>query len=203
MNERLEGKRPRLATAAILLAAAVISACSSTQDVLEPSAITPPAATSSTTPDPSAPPSPTAAGQPAPVPSTTATSATQTAALSKARVQIAPIVGPSVEAATSLSERLSSRARQRGIRMTGSADPAATLMLKGYFTPLVEGKETTVIYVWDVYDPTGNRVHRISGQQKSASAGGEGWASVPAASMQAIGDATMDQLAAWIGGRSG
>lgn len=180
-----------------------MSACSSTQDVLEPSAITPPAVTSSTTPDPSAPPSPTAAGQPAPMPSTTATAATRTVALSKARVQIAPIVGTSVEAATSLSERLSAAARQRGIRMTGGAGPTATLMLKGYFTPLVEGKETTVIYVWDVYDPTGNRVHRISGQQKSASAGGEGWASVPAASMQAIGDATMDQLAAWIGGHSG
>ena len=166
--------------------------------MLEPSAITPP--TASTTPDPSAPPSPTVAGQPAPVPSTTAT---QTAALSKARVQIAPIVGTSVEAATSLSERLSTAARQRGIRMTGSADPAATLMLRGYFTPLVEGKETTVIYVWDVYDPTGNRVHRISGQQKSASAGGEGWAAVPAASMQAIGDATIEQLATWIGSRSG
>ncbi|MFI0847422.1 hypothetical protein [Mesorhizobium sp. IMUNJ 23232] len=199
MNERLEGKRPRLATAAILLAVTVMSACSSTQDVLEPSAITPP--TASTTPDPSAPPSPTVAGQPALMPSTTA--ATQTAALSKARVQIAPIVGTSVEAATSLSERLATAARQRGIRMVGSADPAATLQLKGYFTPLVEGKQTTVIYVWDVYDPTGNRVHRISGQQKSASAGGEGWASVPASSMQAIGDATIDQLAAWIGGRSG
>jgi hypothetical protein len=195
LNQRSEGKRPTLGTAAILLAAGLVSACTNTQDVLEPSAITPPVATSSTTPDAS--PSP---GQPAPTPSTTAQSA---ALISSARVQIAPIVGTSVEAATSLSERLSSRARERGIRMVGSADPAATLMLKGYFTPLVEGKETTVIYVWDVYDPTGNRVHRISGQQKSASAGGEGWAAVPAASMQAIGNATMDQLAAWIGGRSG
>lgn len=189
--------------AALLLAALAPAACSSTQDVLEPSAITPPAATSSTTPDPSAPPSQTAAGQPAPVPSTTATAATQTAALSKARVQIAPIVGPSVEAATSLSERLSAAARQRGIRLVGSADSTATLQLKGYFTPLVEGKETTVIYVWDVYDPTGNRVHRISGQQKSASAGGEGWAAVPAASMQKIGDATVEQLATWLGSRGG
>jgi hypothetical protein len=197
LNQRSEGKRPTLGAAAILLAAGLVSACTNTQDVLEPSAITPPVATSSTTPDPSP-------GQPSPMPSTTTAAPAQSAALiSGARVQIAPIVGTSVEAATSLSERLTARARERGIRMVGSADPAATLMLKGYFTPLVEGKETTVIYVWDVYDPTGNRVHRISGQQKSASGGGEGWAAVPAASMQAIGNATMDQLAVWIGGRSG
>ncbi|WP_425475860.1 hypothetical protein [Mesorhizobium yinganensis] len=188
--------------AALLLAAASLAACSSTQDVLEPSAITP--TTASTTPDPSAPPSQTAAGQPSAIPPRAAAATpAQTAAVASARVQIAPIVGTSVEAATSLSERLAAAARQRGIRMVGSADPAATLQLKGYFTPLVEGKETTVIYVWDVYDPTGNRVHRISGQQKSASAGGAGWAAVPAASMQAIGDATIEQLATWLGSRSG
>ncbi|MDQ6436719.1 hypothetical protein RB623_21930 [Mesorhizobium sp. LHD-90] len=184
---------------ALLLAAAIVSACSSTQDVLEPSAITPP--TASTTPDPSAPPSQTAAGQPSIVSPRAA--AAQSPAMASARIQIAPIVGTSVEAATSLSERLATAARQRGIRMVGSADPAATLQLKGYFTPLVEGKDTTVIYVWDVYDPTGNRVHRISGQHKSSSAGGEGWAAVPAASMQAIGDQTIEQLATWLGSRAG
>lgn len=176
-----------------MLATAMLAACSSTQDVLEPSAITPPSqgSTASTSVDP--------ATQPT---TTTGTTPAQTAAaVSNARIQFAPIVGTSVEAASALSERLVSRARERGMRVTGSSDTTTTHLLKGYFTPLAEGKETTVIYVWDVYDPTGNRIHRISGQQKAPSAGGDAWASVPASAMQAVGDATIDQLATWLAGR--
>jgi len=54
-----------------------------------------------------------------------------------------------------------------------------------------------VIYVWDVLDPAGNRLHRIQGQQ-GASGKGEGWAAVPPATMQAIADQTVDQLMIWL-----
>jgi len=50
-----------------------------------------------------------------------------------------------------------------------------------------EGKDTTVIYVWDIYDPAGNRLHRINGQQKEPSVNkGEGWAAVAPATMKGI-----------------
>lgn len=175
-----------------LLAAAALSACTSTQDVLEPSAIAA---------------QPPAQGDAAPLqPATTATPPTpaQSAAVAaNARIQFAPIVGTSVEAATTLSQRLSTRARERGIVLARSNDPAATHVLKGYFTPLAEGKETTVIYVWDVYDPAGNRVHRITGQQKAPSGGGDGWSSVSSSTMQTIADATIDQLITWLSTRTG
>jgi hypothetical protein len=77
-------------------------------------------------------------------------------------------------------------------------------VLKGYFSTMSEGKDTTVIYVWDVYDPAGNRLHRINGQQKAASVnGGEGWAAVAPETMQAIADQTIDQFATWLGGQAG
>jgi hypothetical protein len=99
-----------------------------------------------------------------------------------------------------LSESLSDGARRRGIAMAGAADDTGYL-LRGYFTPLVEGRETTVIFVWDVYDAEGNRVHRISGQEKAASGSGEGWSAVPLTAMQAIGTTTVDQFAAWAASR--
>jgi hypothetical protein len=76
-------------------------------------------------------------------------------------------------------------------------------VLKGYFSTLTEGGQTTVIYVWDVYDPAGNRLHRINGQQKAPSGGGEGWAAVPSATMQAIADSTIDQLSSWLASSTG
>ncbi|WP_210320248.1 hypothetical protein [Pseudaminobacter soli (ex Zhang et al. 2022)] len=190
--------------AGAVLVAVGLSACTSAQDVLEPSAIAPTSVADASDPstasvDQSAATLSTAATSPAP-----AATATQSAALiGRARVYFAPLVGASVEAATSLSERLATRAKDRGIRITGSSDTTTTHLLKGYFTPLVEGRETTVIYVWDVYDPTGNRIHRISGQQKVTSAGGEGWAAVPDAAMQAIADSTVEQLTGWLAGGQG
>jgi len=198
-----------------MLAAMGLGACSSTQDVLDPAAIAVPApssgTTASTAADPAAPPLPSPSPQtPAQQPAATApASATnpapaQSAAIgSVARIQFAPIVGTSVEAATALSERLASRSRERGMVLARSNDPATTHMLKGYFTPLKEGKQTTVIYVWDVYDPSGNRIHRISGQEKAASGSGDGWKGVSDATMRTIAETTIDQLADWLAGRSG
>jgi hypothetical protein len=178
-------------SAAALLFVALLSACTSTQDVLEPSAI--------------AAQQPDGSGSGAQVAtSSIGTPAKDGAAISTtARVQIAPIVGASVEAATPLTERLASRARERGIRLAGSADATATHVLKGYFSALTEGKETTVVYVWDLYDPAGTRLHRINGQQKVQISGGDGWSSVPPAAMQTIADSTIDQLSTWLSGHTG
>jgi hypothetical protein len=193
-------------TTVSLLAALALAACTNAKDVLEPSAITPPATSAQTLP---AAPGDATVAAPSPASSSPAAAApatpTQTAAiLSKTRLQVAPIVGASVEAATPLTAELQSRAKQRGITLAGSTDQTATHVLKGYFSTMSEGKDTTVIYVWDVYDPAGNRLHRINGQQKAPSFnGGEGWAAVAPATMQAIADQTIDQFAAWLGGAAG
>ncbi|RWD70511.1 hypothetical protein [Mesorhizobium sp.] len=199
-------RRSRMTTVS-LLAALALGACTNAKDVLEPSAITPPASsaqssaapqgtsTTATTPTTTAP-------APSPTPSTTASPRTsaQTAALAKTRLQVAPIVGASVDVAAPLTAELQTRAKQRGLTLVGSTDQTATHVLKGYFSTMSEGKDTTVIYVWDIYDPSGNRLHRINGQQKAPTVGsGEGWPAVAPATMQAIADQTIDQFAAWLG----
>ena len=196
-------------TTVSLLAVAMLWGCTRANDVLEPSAIKPAATqgAASATPEGSV---GTAAETTPPPAAAAAASASRntaasTASLTKVRLQIAPIVGATVEAAAPLTERLAIRARERGIALAGSSGgQTSTHMLKGYFSALTEGADTTVIYVWDVYDPAGNRLHRINGQQKAASVkGGDGWAAVAPATMQAIADATIDQLAAWLGSRAG
>jgi len=201
-------RRSRVTTVS-LLAALALTACTNAKDVLEPSAITPPATSAQTLPAPpggtaaAAAPAPTAPS-PAPAASSPVSPAQSAAALSKTRLQVAPIVGASVEAATPLTAELQTRARQRGITLAGSTDQTATHVLKGYFSAISEGGDTTVIYVWDIYDPSGNRLHRINGQQKAPSVkGGDGWTAVAPATMQGIADQTIDQFAAWLGGQAG
>ncbi|TPM32907.1 hypothetical protein [Mesorhizobium sp. B2-3-4] len=211
-------RRSHVTTVSLLVALA-LAACTNAKDVLEPSAITPPAASAQAAP---AAQGSAAATTPAPAPSTAApaatagtpaaapvTSAQAAAVLARTRLQIAPIVGASVEAATPLTAELQTRAKQRGITLAGSQDQTATHVLKGYFSAMSEGKDTTVIYVWDVYDPSGNRLHRINGQMKApstnsgGSAGADSWKSVSPATMQAIADQTIDQFAAFLGGKAG
>ncbi|RVD71766.1 MAG: hypothetical protein EOS58_01865 [Mesorhizobium sp.] len=196
-------------TTVSLLAALALAACTNAKDVLEPSAITPPAtsaqtlpATQSNTATTTVPaPSTTAPAASSPTPASPAQSA---AAIARTRLQVAPIVGASVEAAAPLTAELQMRARQRGITLAGSTDQTATHVLKGYFSAISEGSDTTVIYVWDIYDPSGNRLHRINGQQKAPSVkGGDGWTAVAPATMQGIADQTIDQFAAWLGGQAG
>jgi hypothetical protein len=184
--------------ALIMLAVLAVSACSFTQEVLEPSAIAPTPAADAALPAQgdaeAAETAEVAAVASVPLPSAVA---------ARTHLRLDPIVGATVEVATPLTERLATSARARGMKLAGSADPAATHVLKGYFSTLSEGGETTVIYVWDVYDPAGNRLHRINGQQKAASSGGEGWGAVSPATMQAIADATVEQLAAWLATSTG
>jgi hypothetical protein len=180
-----------------LLAALAASACTKTQDVLEPSAI------AAAPPSPGALQAETEAGLPVQTASTKTTAALNPGIAARTKLRFDPIVGATVDVATPLTERLAQRARARGIALAGSADQSTTHVLKGYFSTMTEGGQTTVIYVWDVYDPSGNRLHRINGQQKAPAGSGEGWAAVPPVTMQAIADQTVDQLASWLASSTG
>lgn len=178
-----------------------LSACTSPKDVLEPSAIAPTDqsnALAQTEDTEALSPAATTTGVPA-------STVTPAAIAGKARVQFAPIVGTPVEAATPLTERLGVQARARGIKLAGSTDTTSPgIIMRGYFSAFSEGPDTTVVYVWDVYDPSGTRLHRINGQQKAPSTGsGEGWTAVAPSTMQSIADSTIDQLAGWLATQSG
>lgn len=175
-------------TAAVL----ALPACTSTPDVLEPSALV----SDSTRPQPSgfplaAPPAP--AGQP---------QAQAIAPATDARIRFAPMVGAPEQASTPLASQLASSAGARGITLV-DAGAADALVMKGYFSAIADPGETTVIYVWDVMDAGGNRVHRIQGQAKSPGGSADGWSSVRPATMEAIADQTVEQLAAWLVSRQG
>lgn len=166
---------PRSSVLAALMAgwAVALSGCTSTQEVLEPSALVDAGAANPASQEPQA----TIPGQ--------------------VRVHFTPVIGAPEQVSAPLGARLAARARERGINLAENGDSAATHIVRGYFSTISEGSETTVIYVWDVTDPGGTRVHRIQGQVRSGTAGG-GWATVDAPTMEAIADQTVDQLAGWL-----
>ena len=123
----------------------------------------------------------------------------QSTAAGAVRMRFAPMIGAPVGNVTPLSRRLSERGKEQAITLVASSDLTATHVLKGYFSILQEGTGNTVIYVFDVLDPSGNRLHRIQGQETVAGvAGADPWASVPPATMETIADKTMADFKQWL-----
>ncbi|WP_187972241.1 hypothetical protein [Aquibium microcysteis] len=175
---------------AILLACLAVSACS-TSEALDPRALF--------SGQPAA-----APAQPAPPPGPLAPAATGPVASSRLRMEFAPVVGATVDAVTPLSRRLSLQAPQRGIEIVPGGAAPGEYLVKGYLSAIGDGGETIVIFVWDVLDTAGNRLHRIQGQERvAARAGADPWRSVPSATMEQIADRTIGEIVAWSTSRNG
>ncbi|MDR2312501.1 MAG: hypothetical protein LBE54_16130 [Brucellaceae bacterium] len=109
---------------------------------------------------------------------------------------IAPIIGAPLEVVTPLSLRFDTIVKTQSITLAANMETDTDYILKGYFSNLTENNQTTVLYVWDVMDKQGNRVHRLQGQEKVS--GKNGWSAVSATVMSKIADDTMADYFRWV-----
>lgn len=114
-------------------------------------------------------------------------------------VHFAPVTGIAPAQAAELNAGINEGAANRGVAMLAKGDPAARFIVKGYLAALAEGNETSVIYVFDVLDNAGNRLHRIQGAEKSPGVSPDSWSAVKPETMRRIGERTLAELAAWAG----
>lgn len=142
----------------------------------------------------------TAQQQPAPAQQNVAALAPAGAA---GTIRFLPIIGAPVQSITPLSRQLGAEARGKGLTIKSASDPASEHILKGYFSAFGDGGTVTVVYVWDVLDSGGNRLHRIQGEEKVPSAATDPWAGVPASLMQQIGTKTIAEYTSWRQARGG
>lgn len=124
------------------------------------------------------------------------------AAAASARLYIAPIIGSTVAAVTPLSRRLTALAPANGLAIVAEADATKTFVVKGYFSALPENGSTTVVFVWDVFNPAGIRQHRIQGQETVAGIAADPWSIVTPAIMEKIADRTIADFVSWQGRQS-
>jgi hypothetical protein len=127
-----------------------------------------------------------------------ATPGTQPAAAQPAKVAIAPVIGAPDAIAKQLHGQLGTALEQKGIGTVKATDKAE-FTLRGYIVSAREKAGTKVSYIWDVTDPAGKRVNRITGEELVAGAPGKDpWASVNAQLTQSIADKTAGSLATWL-----
>ena len=120
-----------------------------------------------------------------------------TAKTTKGTIRFLPIIGAPVQAVTPLSKELGASARGNGLTIKASGDQTAEHVLKGYLSAFADGGKVTVVYVWDVLDNSGARLHRIQGQESVKANGGDTWSSVPPETMREIGVNTIAEYMKW------
>ncbi|HWT60997.1 MAG TPA: hypothetical protein VN150_00300 [Ochrobactrum sp.] len=183
----------------MLLLAGLLAACNSTESALNVQGTNQQSGQTTTPPAGQATTGQTTAPATVPAQTTTpATTPTRTASLKPGKLYIAPIIGAPVNVVTPLTHRINDDARAKGIELAGNNGTEAAYVMKGYFSVLSEDNQTTILYVWDVMDASGNRLHRIQGQEKVPGASADSWSIVPPSAMQSIADKTVQEYSTWL-----
>lgn len=183
MNFTPSSPRPAFAVAAILFGAGLLLSACTTQDIDPVTGM--------------------GATQIAPLKSDFGTPATRTGAapvdMSKIRqypLAIPAPTGAPQEILEELSVKLQAIAVRDAIPVTTAPDTNTIYSLKGYFSSLTEHNQTIVLYVWDIIDRQGNRVHRMQGQERLS--GNGGWQAVNSQLLAKIADDTMAEYIRWL-----
>jgi len=126
-----------------------------------------------------------------------------------ARVSVAPIVGAPDAIAKQIQQEFTSAVEKQRISVTASKDERADYTLRGYIVAAkdkaaTKDKATTkVSYIWDVTDPSGKRVNRITGEEViSVNATSDPWAAITPQVAQSIAGKAANSFAAWLPSQS-
>ena len=119
-------------------------------------------------------------------------------ALAATQLEIVPVTGAPSAAIGPMSRAMAARGREVGLNFTRGGT-VTTHKLKGFFSVNDDGREVRVVYIWDVLDRSGQRVHRIRGQEVIAGTlgGRDPWGAVTQATMERIGRTTIDGFVRW------
>ncbi len=124
--------------------------------------------------------------------------ATPPPAAQRARLAVAPIVGPPDATSRALQTQVAAALERQKITVAKLPTDASDYTLRGYVVAAKEKASTKISYIWDVTDPTGKRVNRITGEEVAAGAGGDTWAAVSPAVIDQISNKTATQVAGWL-----
>ncbi|MFN0218959.1 MAG: hypothetical protein ACKVP4_09120 [Hyphomicrobium sp.] len=119
-----------------------------------------------------------------------------------AKIQIAPIIGSPEGVARDLQMQLTTAIERRSITVAKTASSSGEFVLRGYIVASREKAGAKVSYIWDVTDKSGQRVHRITGEENAGGAAKDPWSAVTPQIVQNIADRTATQIASWLPGQS-
>lgn len=96
-----------------------------------------------------------------------------------------------------LVKNLNDEAQSRRLPVISREQPSA-YRVRGYLAATVAKKQTTISWVWDVFDQDEHRALRISGEETAKVRHKDAWAAADDALLQRIAQSSMEQLTAFL-----
>ena len=116
---------------------------------------------------------------------------------------MAPIIGAPDAIAKQIQQEFTSAIEKQRVSVTASKEERADYTLRGYIVAAKDKSATKVSYIWDVTDPSGKRVNRITGEEVvSANASKDPWAALTPQVTQSIAGKAANSFVAWLPSQS-
>lgn len=116
-----------------------------------------------------------------------------------ARIALAPVIGAPDAISKQMAGQLVQSSDRQRISLVQGADFKGDFTLRGYVVASRDKSSVKVSYIWDLTDPAGKRVNRITGEELTpAGTAKDPWTSVTAALTQTIADKTSASLSGWL-----
>jgi hypothetical protein len=116
-----------------------------------------------------------------------------------AKVTVAPVIGAPDAIAKQIQQEFSSAVEKQRVAVTTSKEERADYTLRAYVVAAKDKNATKVSYIWDVTDPTGKRVNRITGEEIVTGNGSKDpWAALTPTVAQNIATKAAGSFLAWL-----
>jgi hypothetical protein len=116
-----------------------------------------------------------------------------------AKVAVAPVIGAPDAIAKQIQQEFTSAVEKQRVAVTTSKEERADYTLRAYVVAAKDKNATKVSYIWDVTDPTGKRVNRITGEEiVSGNPSKDPWAALTPAVAQNIATKAAGSFLAWL-----
>jgi len=134
---------------------------------------------------------------------TAATAAGEHIDLTTMSFAIEPFEGMPGNAADDLTRRIVETGKHEGLTFVQRLGAPATYRVKGWLTAVGNPTSTTIVYIYDVTDASGQRVFRFTGQEPSGGTSADPWSAVSDDTVAIIAERTVATLKAWLARGSG
>jgi len=108
------------------------------------------------------------------------------------------IVGPPQNIVSLLNREVRKSAKHNGINLLNNGENSAAYQIKGFLTAIDNGSGSVLVFAWEILDRSGNMLHKISGEEYSASRATDPWRSINSQMVNNVVGRTMRDLKSWI-----
>lgn len=119
-----------------------------------------------------------------------------------AKIALLPIVGAPESVARQIELDFTGNVLQQRVAVATSKDEKVDYTLRGYLVAAKEKNNTKVSYIWDVTDPTGKRVNRVTGEEVLPGGGSKDpWAALTPQVTQTLAAKAATSFTTWLNNR--